>query len=124
MALVLGRLDPPPQHPQHRVGDGGRGVLVGHAPLVRLPPPADLRLRRSQETLNKVLDGGAGLQQPQRLAHRRLAVPPRKGVDEPLHVSWRNVRLLHRLPPASQPIDKHTGHTDVHDRHEDGERWR
>jgi hypothetical protein len=62
MALILGRLDPPGQRTQHRVGDGGGGVLVGHAPLVGLPPPADLGLCRSQEALHEVLDGSAGLE--------------------------------------------------------------
>ena len=103
-----------PQHPQHRVGDRGRGVLVGDAPLVSLPPPADLRLRRSQETLNKFLDGGAGLQQPERLAGRRLAVPPREGLDGPLifasnHQSYLDTPVImaaltrrwrYRLAPA------------------------
>jgi len=97
VVLVLGRLDPPGQHPEHRVGDRRRGMLVGHAPLVGLPPPADLGRGACQEALDNVLDWGAGLEQPEGLTDRRLAVPPREGVDEPLHLSCRD---LHRLPPV------------------------
>jgi hypothetical protein len=111
MALVLGRLDPPRQGSKHRIGDRGGSVLIGDAPLVGLPAAADLGLGGSQETLHQVLDRRASIKQPERLAHRRPAVPAREMVNEPLHLGGCDPRLLHRLPPAPRPVAKQTGHT-------------
>jgi hypothetical protein len=81
-------------------------VLVGQAPPVGLPAPADLGLGGSQQALHEVLDGGAGLQQPERLAVATAAakrpLPAAGRVRPERFCEGRAAQVLHRGPYSAE----------------------